>query len=44
MEDITQNLLEFINNPKNKDKIQKIKEEFFKKVPNESNCQFLMKH
>ena len=36
MEDITQNLLEFINNPKNKDKIQKIKEEFFKKVPNES--------
>lgn len=36
MEDITQNLLDFINNPENKDKIQKIKEEFLKKVPNES--------
>ncbi len=35
MEDITQNLLDFINNPENKDKIQKIKEEFFKRAPNE---------
>ena len=34
MDDITQNLLNFINNPENKDKIQKIKDEFLTKTSN----------
>ncbi len=34
MDDITQNLLNFINNPENKDKIQKIKDEFLNDKPN----------